>query len=501
MSSSFRRPGESEPFRDADPGARARRRDLLTRRRDDLATMPHTVRGVYVGRFARIGASVATIAVGILLLAAANVPAVHAVLVMFGPPPEPAMLLTCLMGAWLAGAMAYLLVRCYAEHRFSLTMARAVLPTSNLYDDVERLTHVWPHRVARFMAHRLETPAAALPVFAFAVVGPASAYYLVEALMVGGYPDPNWIEFVLVDDGPLALALACLGGLSAVGLSVLGARRRAVLAGGGLAALAAPFAGLGFALWAAVLCVAVVGAAVWLTGRERERIDSEDLAVEPFDLSAFLRDGARRAWSVVVLVARTDYPALVRRGLRAVRVHWRESIVLAVSAAVIAAFTVGPRIGRSAESPHSDPWLPPATAVTAPAATATGGPDMSGPSLVGDDAGVVTRFVATTPVTNRNRTMFGLAETDAAIASDVGYSGAVTITLLSGDGDGDLLVRPEGDVYSLRRFTATEREVVWQFDCAPSFPSRFTAERTDDASPHEIAVHIEPSIRLEACER
>src|SRR5574339_304683 len=60
-----------EPFRDPTEGAKARRRDLLTRRRDDLATMPHFIRRVFVKRSARAAAGAVLFAGGALIAATA----------------------------------------------------------------------------------------------------------------------------------------------------------------------------------------------------------------------------------------------------------------------------------------------------------------------------------------------------------------------------------------------------------------------------------------------
>ena len=49
----------SDIYRDPTEGAAAKRQDLLRRRRDDLATMPHAIRRVVVARDARVAAGLA----------------------------------------------------------------------------------------------------------------------------------------------------------------------------------------------------------------------------------------------------------------------------------------------------------------------------------------------------------------------------------------------------------------------------------------------------------
>ncbi|MBT8495869.1 MAG: hypothetical protein KJO07_22690, partial [Deltaproteobacteria bacterium] len=56
------------PFRDFMPGMEGRRADLLRRRRDELATMPHALRRVYVARVSRVSAALAACLGGTVLM-------------------------------------------------------------------------------------------------------------------------------------------------------------------------------------------------------------------------------------------------------------------------------------------------------------------------------------------------------------------------------------------------------------------------------------------------
>jgi hypothetical protein len=268
----------NEIFRDPTEGALERRRDLLRRRREEWATMPHAVRRVVVARSARIAASSALALVGTLLIAAAWSPAVAHAVVRILPGGDPAPIATLLALAWVAGLAAYGLGRARAEHRFAVAMSRAVLPGEDLDFDIERLSHERPDELARREAHGLEVRSAAWPAIAAAAIGPATLVYVARALRAHGWPHINPFEDALVAHGAGLAGGVLAGLLVAAMLTRPGARRRGLAP---LALVAALVAAAGALLGPAALATAcvvttalglTVAYVVWRLGRERALI-------------------------------------------------------------------------------------------------------------------------------------------------------------------------------------------------------------------------------------
>jgi hypothetical protein len=307
------------PFRDSTPGAEARRRDLLVRRRDDLAVTPHAIRGVYVGRAARAAAALVLAAGGALVIGASVAPELEQALLRLGPPSWTAVMLTFLLGSWLAAAIAYLLARCIAEHRYGLAMSRCVLPTDDLDTDIERLSHVRPRDEARRMAHRLEPVAVALPVLAAAAVGPATAVAAFDAAAHMRYPHTAAVEDQLVAYADAMCLIAAAGAALAAALLATRGRRREQISFA-FGALATAAGGIAITLGKTTLFVAT-GAALlgwtavafgWHARRERTRIDASELALDGLRLRERLGAAARSARAGLAATARAARAALRR---------------------------------------------------------------------------------------------------------------------------------------------------------------------------------------------
>lgn len=150
--------------------------------------MPHVIRRVYVARRARIAASLVVALFGTMLIVTALSPGLARVLAGGLPGINPAVLCTLVIAMWLAGLFAYAAARALDEHRFAVAMSRYVMPSKDLDNDIERLSHEHPDQVARQMAHRLEVKSAALPVLAASVLLPVTALFIVHAFRVKGWP-------------------------------------------------------------------------------------------------------------------------------------------------------------------------------------------------------------------------------------------------------------------------------------------------------------------------
>lgn len=277
------------PFRDSRDGALARRGDLLRTRRDEFAEMPEEIRRVFVARWARIGGALGASIAGCAGLAVAlpqrlapetgNAVLWFAELLLpasFGN--RPAVLATLAVGAWLAGAFAYLLGKALAERAFARHTSLSVRPTHDLYHDVERLSHVSPVTVAQTLALRVEGWSVALPIFALSLLVPSACVYLGQALQVGGYPTIGDFDDGLLRCADLFAWLALAGALSGVALRF--GLRRWTTARLGRATAGVAAAGVALAVAAAVVALPLAGSllgltlvAVWALRRiRRERI-------------------------------------------------------------------------------------------------------------------------------------------------------------------------------------------------------------------------------------
>jgi len=283
----------SDIFRDPTEGATARRADLLRRRRDELVTMPHAIRRVYVARRARTAASATIALLGIALLAIATQPSWASFLARGMPGINPAVLCTLVIAMWLAGGFAYLAARALDEHRFAVAMSRLVMPSANVHDDLERLAHEHPDQAARDMAHRLEVRSAVLPVLAAGVLLPATAMYIGAAIDAGGWPAIATFEWMVAHHADKLVACGAIGAVLALAMTTRALRLPSVAPAAG--ALALSSAGLAAATSAWLVPFALIVGAVALVGRrlriERDQLDTDDPAAgsEVFTLRGAVR--------------------------------------------------------------------------------------------------------------------------------------------------------------------------------------------------------------------
>ena len=342
----------SEIFRDPTEGAKAKRTELLRRRRDELVTMPHAVRRVVVARVARIAASLAVFAAGTAMVIAATTPSLAAWVTRGLPGIQPAPLSTLLVATWLIGIAAHSIARSVAEHRFAVAMSRYVLPGDSLHDDLERLSHEHPDAVARAMAHRLEVGSAALPVLAAATLLPATLLYGLEAIRARGWPASEF-EAAIATHGSTLAAIAAVG----IAASIVVTRRAA--RGPGVAPIAA-----GVAAGCAVLTIvtstwwfvapAVIAATLALVGRrlrfERAQIHADDPAAgsEVFTMRGLVR----RIRSTIVAIR----PRLTR--VNVVRVVAVGAALVAASWGRVPSSRAAHRTARLAHAPVIAPGTP-----------------------------------------------------------------------------------------------------------------------------------------------
>jgi hypothetical protein len=186
---------DSDSYRDARPGAEARRDALLRRNRDSLAELPLELRRVYVRRVARACAGLAVVAGSFAAaLAAASAPT-RALLEGLIPGQMPAVASDLILMTPIAGLMVYFIARALAEERFTRAMIAAVRPGRDVFTDVDRLV-VTPLELARRLAERSRARSFAAVVAAAAIAAPLAAVVLAAFVELDAWERLSAIEFL-----------------------------------------------------------------------------------------------------------------------------------------------------------------------------------------------------------------------------------------------------------------------------------------------------------------
>ncbi len=304
----------SEIYRDPTEGATAKRQDLLRRRRDELATMPHAIRRVVVSRNARASAGLGLTIGGVALLVFASSPRLTTAFDHVLPGVQPAGASTILCATWLLALAAYMISRSRSEHRFAVAMSRYVLPGDDLDHDLQRLDHEHPDEVARGMAHRREVASAAWPVLGAALAIPPILMYVAQAVRERSWPVMSTFERALGSHGSLFVAYGVAGFVGALAMT----RRptRAPGAFNALVAIAVAWIGAAIAIRSTALgAVAVVPMTMALVVRrlrvERTSIAAHDPAAGSELFS--VRDVLRATWAKLRVIGRyAGAPATLR---------------------------------------------------------------------------------------------------------------------------------------------------------------------------------------------
>lgn len=308
----------SEIYRDPTEGAAAKRQDLLRRRRDELATMPHAIRRVVVARAGRRAAGIAMTVGGLALVVAGVDANIAQRIAGVMPGIQPAPLSTLLAGGWLLATVAYLWARVRAEHRFAVAMSRFVLPTSNLEHDVERLDHEHTDEQARLLAHKMEVRSAAWPVLGAALLVPPTALYVAQAIGARGWPQISGFEHALGEYAWLFAKVGVAGAIAALALTHRVLRRTGALAPITLAVLglgALAFLRESPELAAFAVPLAAIGFVLIRLRSERKMILAADPAAGSEMFS--LRDALASAWRGTIAAARKIEGRTVQRTLLA----------------------------------------------------------------------------------------------------------------------------------------------------------------------------------------
>jgi hypothetical protein len=188
-------------YRDDEEAQRARRRELIILRHEELAAMGQEALGVRARRAGGIAAGIVGIAAmaGMALLAATDTRGATA----------------CLVLAWPAMFLARALVRAVTARSDMRALHRRYTPSEDVADDLVRLEVPVAGHVAA-AARRLEVPGVALPMIGLALLLPLSIHFVVYAA-IAGVSDKlelpafdKWIAVSLIVVGHCHLILAFL---------------------------------------------------------------------------------------------------------------------------------------------------------------------------------------------------------------------------------------------------------------------------------------------------
>lgn len=284
---SSKAPPDSSQYRDARPGAEARRRELLARRRAELAAQPLELRRIYVRRAARCAAGAVAVTGALAVGMAAHSPLLRRALEGLFPGRHPAVVSNLTVMTAIGAALAYFVVRALAEDRFTSCMIRTVRPSDDVFEDLERL-ELTPTRVALSMVERLRVPSMTLVISGVTALAPILALAAYSAAALGAWNRPTVFEENAWALGAPLLHTASLAILASWAWMVHLRRRQAVaatpprLAGAAMAVAfflffaGAAMGGSGARLW--VWAAAVAGVAAGLVAA-RAAVIGEDRVV------------------------------------------------------------------------------------------------------------------------------------------------------------------------------------------------------------------------------
>jgi hypothetical protein len=516
----------TSPFRDPLPGALARRRELLSSRRDDFVEMPEDIRRTYVARWGRVGGGAAAALVASVFLALIVLQQIAPALGLwlYGlaeellPGKRPAVLATLAVGAWLAGGFAWILARAWAERAFARRTTEAALPSDDVDRDIDRLAHVTPALVGRKHALQIEGASAALPLLALGLLLPAAAVYLALAVSVGGYPKEAAFESSLLAGATGLAALAAVGLCLALTLRA-GLRRwpasRLRPAAGAVAAI-----GVAAGLTAAVVGGVVVGAglvglmgagavALLIVRRERFALGLADSSAAALDdsiggsLGVVIGIVHAHAGRLARAVTSSRAAGALRRMAAGARSSRRRSVLVAAAGFAAVGFAAGvvafslqapaaDRVAWTAEDPGGIDVLSVGVAQDLPDLPEAATP---GASLVASPGGEDGELVMTFrfdghPAEARLRSLF-IPATGA-----VGWRVSIEAHLLGSPGQATPVIG-----LSPFRDTAVEYGSAWRFssDCMRRPSIEWRAAAREDATSGPASVRIAWSATLESC--
>jgi hypothetical protein len=188
-------------YRDSVVVAASRRDEALRRWRTELSGLPTQVKRVYARRMGRTAAGTAAIVVVGAMIGA----------VLEGDRGPTRILLLAVPCA----LVAYLLARLFGRFQIDRLLARAAVPSGDVWHDLDRFERGSPLQVVQAAADRLERASVALPMIGTALVAPLTIHYLYFVCTTEGAATPEefdaWVRMssVIVGHCHLVLAVLC----------------------------------------------------------------------------------------------------------------------------------------------------------------------------------------------------------------------------------------------------------------------------------------------------
>ncbi len=265
----------SHPFRDGTAGAEARRLKLLRDRRDELATMSHEIRQIYVKRFSRLLAASALALGGSIIVAASLNEGLANSISELLPGKNPAALSTMLLAAWVVAGFALFSGRAWAERRFAVAMSKAVLPTDEVHTDVSRLACEDPATVGRAITRRLVPISRMVSILASGLILPVTGLALYLVVQAEGYPLVDDVEDLFAEQAVSLVLIASMAVLLSLRLALASNWRPSFFTALGAAILLPGVLAIApeFALPVLIGC-ALLGTTAFLNYRRRSQEDA-----------------------------------------------------------------------------------------------------------------------------------------------------------------------------------------------------------------------------------
>ena len=234
-------------YRDALPGAEAKRKELLNRARAELAAQPLEVRRIFVNRVSSATAGITLIVGGLFTALIAASPEMYSDFEALLPGRHPAVVASVLGSTLFFTLLAYFVARSMAEERFTRAMLRVANPTGDVFLDIERLHHT-PTREALRLADRARRPARYALTAGIALIATPLVIAAGTMLVGRGWTSPGNIDSNLIIVGSAILYASLIVMLAAAFLVSL-KRPTALVTTLGIAGLLMLPSGGALAVW------------------------------------------------------------------------------------------------------------------------------------------------------------------------------------------------------------------------------------------------------------
>jgi hypothetical protein len=179
-------------YRDPADGWRARYASLLAARLGEMAVLPAELRSIHARRTARVAAGVFGFVGSTVVFAMALAQVARHGLFEMESTGSAGALLTSLFLAVVAGTgLVYAAAWLCSWQRFARTVLHALLPSGDLFADLEVLSRVSAASAARELTTRLERPSVMWPLLAVVMNAPLMLHWLAAGVADRALPEPH----------------------------------------------------------------------------------------------------------------------------------------------------------------------------------------------------------------------------------------------------------------------------------------------------------------------